>query len=192
MTSDSSRTVIVYHSGYGHTQRMAEAVAEGAGGTLVAIDAEGNVPEAGWDALASADAIIFGSPTYMGGPSWQFKKFADASSKPWFADVWKDKVFGGFTNSASINGDKLNTLQYFVLLSGQHGGLWVSLAVKPANVKASKRDDPNRMGSYIAPMAQCDADAAPEKMSAGDLETGRLYGARVAGFAARLTNANRV
>lgn len=192
MTSDSSRTVIVYHSGYGHTQRMAEAVAEGAGGTLVAIDAEGNVPEAGWDALALADAIIFGSPTYMGGPSWQFKKFADASSKPWFADAWKDKVFGGFTNSASINGDKLNTLQYFVLLAGQHGGLWVSLAVKPANVKASKRDDPNRMGSYIAPMAQCDADAAPEEMSAGDLETGRLYGARVAGFAARLTNANRI
>ncbi|WP_413062477.1 flavodoxin family protein (plasmid) [Sphingomonas carotinifaciens] len=192
MTSDSSRTVIVYHSGYGHTQRMAEAVAEGAGGTLIAIDAEGNVPEVGWDALASADAIIFGSPTYMGGPSWQFKKFADASSKPWFADVWKDKVFGGFTNSASMNGDKLNTLQYFVLLAGQHGGLWVSLAVKPANVKASKRDDPNRMGSYIAPMAQSDADAAPEEMSAGDLETGRLYGARVAGFAARLTNANRV
>lgn len=196
MTSDSSRTVIVYHSGYGHTQRMAEAVAEavaeGAGGTLVAIDAEGNVPEAGWDALASADAIIFGSPTYMGGPSWQFKKFADASSKPWFADVWKDKVFGGFTNSASMNGDKLNTLQYFVLLAGQHGGLWVSLAVKPANVKASKRDDPNRMGSYIAPMAQCDADAAPEEMSAGDLKTGRLYGARVAGFAARLADANRI
>lgn len=192
MTSDSSRTVIVYHSGYGHTQRIAEAVAEGARGTLVAIDAEGNVPEAGWDALALADAIIFGSPTYMGGPSWQFKKFADASSKPWFADVWKDKVFGGFTNSASINGDKLNTLQYFVLLVGQHGGLWVSLAVKPANVKASKRDDPNRMGSYIGPMAQCDADAAPEEMSAGDLETSRLYGARVAGFAARLTNANRI
>ena len=192
MTSDSSRTVIVYHSGYGHTQRMAEAVAEGAGGTLIAIDAEGNVPEAEWDALASADAIIFGSPTYMGDPSWQFKKFADASSKPWFADAWEDKVFGGFTNSASINGDKLNTLQYFVLLAGQHGGLWVSLAVKPANVKASKRDDPNRMGSYIAPMAQCDADAALEEMSAGDLETGRLYGARVAGFAARLADANRI
>jgi multimeric flavodoxin WrbA len=142
--------------------------------------------------LAAADAIIFGSPTYMGGPSWQFKRFADASSKPWFADAWKDKVFGGFTNSASINGDKLNTLQYFVLLAGQHGGLWVSLAVKPANVKASKRDDPNRMGSYIAPMAQCDADAAPDEMSTGDLETDRLYGARVAAFAVRLAGANRI
>lgn len=192
MTQENSRTVIVYHSGYGHTQRMAEAVAAGAGGMLIAIDAEGNIPDDGWNALAAADAIIFGSPTYMGGPSWQFKKFADASSKPWFADQWKDKVFGGFTNSASINGDKLNTLQYFVLLAGQHGGLWVSLAIKPANVKASRRDDPNRMGSYIAPMAQCDADAPPEEMSAGDLETGRLYGARVASIAGRMADASRV
>lgn len=152
MNTSAINTVVVYHSGYGHTHRMAEAVAEGAGGTLLAIDAEGNLSDEAWAALDAADAIIFGAPTYMGGPSWQFKKFADTSSKPWFADKWKDKVFGGFTNSASINGDKLNTLQYFLLLAGQHGGLWVSLAIKPANVKASKRDDPNRMGSYIAPM----------------------------------------
>lgn len=189
MTQASTRTLIVYHSGYGHTKRMAEAVAKGASGSMIAIDAEGNIPENGWDALDAADAIIFGSPTYMGGPSWQFKKFADASSKPWFAEAWKDKVFGGFTNSSSINGDKLNTLQYFVLLAGQHGGLWVSLAIKPANVKASKRDDLNRMGSYIAPMAQSDADAAPNEMSAGDLETARLYGQRVANIAARLITA---
>jgi len=189
MTQSSTKTAVVYHSGYGHTKRVAESIALGAGGTLIAIDADGNIPEDGWATLDAADAIIFGSPTYMGGPSWQFKKFADASSKPWFAEAWKDKVFGGFTNSASINGDKLNTLQYFVLLAGQHGGLWVSLAMKPANVKASKRDDPNRMGSYIAPMAQCDADAAPEEMSAGDLETARIYGIRVAEVAARLAAA---
>lgn len=178
-------TVVVYHSGYGHTQRMAEAVADGAGAAIHAIDADGNLSDEGWAALDAADAIIFGSPTYMGGPSWQFKKFADASSKPWFSAKWQDKVFGGFTNSASINGDKLNTLQYFVLLSGQHGGLWVSLGIKPANVNASKRDDANRMGAYIGPMAQSDADAAPEEMSVGDLETARLYGARVAGVARR-------
>ena len=183
MTRSNINTAVVYHSGYGHTKRLAEAVADGASASLIAIDPEGNIPEVGWETLAAADAIIFGSPTYMGGPSWQFKKFADASSKPWFEGTWKDKVFGGFTNSASINGDKLNTLQYFLLLAGQHGGLWVSLAIKPANVKASKRDDPNRMGSYIAPMAQSDADAPPEDMSAGDLETARLYGARVAEIA---------
>jgi len=186
MTQPHSTTLIVYHSGYGHTKRMAEAVAEGAGGTLIAIDAEGNIAPDAWDALDAADAIILGSPTYMGGPSWQFKKFADASSKPWFAEAWKNKVFGGFTNSASMNGDKLNTLQYFVLLANQHGGLWVGLAMKPANLTTSHRDDPNRMGSYLAPMAQCDADAAPADMSPGDLETARLYGARVARIAARL------
>jgi len=192
MTRSNTDIVIVYHSGYGHTKRLAEAVADGASASLIAIDAEGNIPGNGWATLAAADAIIFGSPTYMGGPSWQFKKFADASSTPWFEEKWKDKVFGGFTNSASINGDKLNTLQYFLLLAGQHGGLWVSLAIKPANVKASRRDDPNRMGSYIAPMAQSDADAPPEDMSAGDLETARLYGARVAEVAGRFAPATNV
>lgn len=189
MALPSITTAVVYHSGYGHTKRMAEAVAEGAAASLIAIDAEGDIPEDAWETLNAADAIIFGSPTYMGGPSWQFKKFADTSSKPWFGDRWKNKIFGGFTNSASINGDKLNTLQYFVLLAGQHGGLWVSLAIKPANVKASKRDDPNRMGSYIAPMAQSDADAAPGEMSEGDLKTARLYGVRVAEIASRFAAA---
>ena len=189
MTPTNITTAVVFHSGYGHTKRLAEAVAEGAAASLIAIDAEGNIPETEWETLNAADAIIFGSPTYMGGPSWQFKKFADASSKPWFEEKWKNKIFGGFTNSASINGDKLNTLQYFVLLAGQHGGLWVSLAIKPANVKASKRDDLNRMGSYIAPMAQCDADAAPDEMSVGDLETGRLYGVRIAEIASRFATA---
>jgi multimeric flavodoxin WrbA len=121
----------------------------------------------------------------MGGPSWQFKKFADASSRAWFEGKWQDKIFGGITNSASLNGDKLNTLNYFVLLAGQHGGLWVSLGLKPANTKAAVRDDINRMGSYIAPMAQSDADAAPDEMSQGDLETARLYGVRVAQTARR-------
>jgi len=174
------KTVVVYHSGYGHTKRMAIAVAEGADAELVAIDPEGNLAEEAWNALTDADAILFGSPTYMGGPSWQFKKFADASSKPWSEGGWQNKIFGGFTNSASINGDKLNTLEYFFLLAGQHGGIWVSMDIKPANLKASVRDDLNRMGSYIAPMAQTPADASPDEMSPGDLETARLYGKRVA------------
>ncbi|ABK12789.1 flavodoxin family protein [Burkholderia orbicola] len=180
------KTAVVYHSGYGHTQRMAAAVADGAGAALVAIDADGNLADDAWNTLADADAILFGSPTYMGGPSWQFKKFADASSKVWFESGWQNKIFGGFTNSASINGDKLNTLEYFFLLAGQHGGIWVSMDIKPANLKASTRDDLNRMGAYIAPMAQTPADASPEEMSPGDLETARRYGARVAAIAGQL------
>ncbi len=83
-----ANVVVVYHSGYGHTQRVAQQVAQGADAELLAIDADGNLAEGGWQTLAAADAIIFGTPTYMGGPSWQFKKFADTSSKAWFSRGW--------------------------------------------------------------------------------------------------------
>ena len=73
---------IVYHSGYGHTRGVAEAVAEGAqavSGVKVVLIPVGEA-EAREAELDAADAIIFGSPTYMGGPAAQFKAFADASS----------------------------------------------------------------------------------------------------------------
>ena len=180
-----SKIVVVYHSGYGHTQRMAQAVAEGAGADLIAIDAEGNLPEGGWDALNAADAIIMGSPTYMGSVSWQFKKFADASSKPWFSQAWKDKIFAGFTNSASMNGDKLSTLHYLFTLAMQHSGIWVGTGMMPSNSKAAKRDDPNWIGSFSGAMAQSPSDAGAAEMSAGDLETARVFGKRVADTTAK-------
>lgn len=183
--------VVIFHSGYDHTKRVADAVADGAKASLLQIDADGNLSDQAWADINEAQYIILGSPTYMGGPSWQFKKFADASSKPWFADLWTDKVFGGFTNSASINGDKLATLQYFTLLAAQHRGIWVGMGMKSSNTKASQRDDINRMGSFLGPMAQTPADAAPEEMSSGDLETARLYGVRVSEIAARLFATDR-
>jgi multimeric flavodoxin WrbA len=181
-----SKIIVVYHSGYGHTKRMAESVAQGAGAELLAIDAEGNLPEHGWETLAAADAIVFGSPTYMGAPSWQFKKFADASSKPWFSQAWKDKLFAGFTNSASLNGDKGSTLSYFVTLAMQHGGFWVGTGMLPANSKASTRSDLNNMGSSVGAMAQSPSDASVDEMFAGDLETAVSFGKRIAAAAAKL------
>ncbi|XAH25909.1 flavodoxin family protein [Xylophilus sp. GW821-FHT01B05] len=181
-----TRIAVVYHSGYGHTQRLAQSVADGASAELIAIDAEGNLPEGGWDTLNAADAIIFGTPTYMGGPSWQFKKFADASSKAWFGRSWQDKVFGGFTNSASLNGDKQNTLHYLLTLAAQHGGIWVSLGLPPSNSKAATRNDTNNLGGSIGVLAQSPSDASVPEMLAGDLETGRLYGQRVAAITAKL------
>ena len=142
-----SKIVIVYHSGYGHTKKVAEAVAQGSGGELLAIDAEGNLPEGGWDKLNAAQAIVFGTPTYMGSVSWQFKKFADASSKPWYTQAWKDKLAAGFTNSASMNGDKLSTLHYLFTLSQQHGMLWVGTGMMPSNAKAATRNDINYVAS---------------------------------------------
>jgi len=177
--------VVVYHSGYGHTQRMAQAVANGASAQLLAIDAEGNLPDGGWEQLKAADAIIFGSPTYMGSVSWQFKRFADASSKPWFSQDWKDKLAAGFTNSAGMNGDKQGTLTALFTLAMQHSMLWVSQGLMPSNTKAARRDDVNYLVSYSGAMAQSPSDSGASEMSSGDLETARLFGQRVADVAAR-------
>ena len=181
-----SKTIVVYHSGYGHTQRVAEHVAAGADAELLPIDAEGNLPEGGWDKLNAADAIIFGTPTYMGGPSWQFKKFADASSKAWFTRAWQDKVFGAFTNSASPVGDKGATLAQLQTLASQHGGIWVSLGVLPSNTKAATPNDPNRLGGSVGLMVQSPSDASVDEVPQGDLDTARRYGQRVAAVAQRL------
>jgi NAD(P)H dehydrogenase (quinone) len=176
---------VIYYSGYGHTQRMAQSIAEGAGAELVAIDAEGNLPDGGWATLDGADAIIMGSPTYMGSVSWQFKKFADASSRPWYTQAWKDKLFAGFTNSASLNGDKSSTLNYLFTLAMQHGGIWVSQGALPSSSKGAQRDDANYLGSYSGAIAQSPSDAGAAEMAAGDLETARKLGLRVAGIASR-------
>lgn len=181
-----TKTVVVYFSGYGHTKRAAEVVAQGADAELLAIDAEGNLSDEGWAALDGADAIIFGSPTYMGSVAWQFKKFADATSKKWFTRAWQDKVFGGFTNSASLNGDKQVTLITLQTLASQHGGIWVSLGLPPANTQAATRNDVNNLGGSVGALIQSPSDAGADAMTSGDLETARQYGARVAAVAKRL------
>lgn len=180
---------IVFHSGYGHTARQAQALLEGAAsvpGTLTHLIPVAEVG-AHWDTLAAADAIVFGAPTYMGGPSAEFMAFADASSKPWFAQAWKDKIAGGFTNSASLNGDKHSTLAYFVTLAMQHSMIWVGTGMLPANSSTSQRNDVNRMGAFTGAMAQSDADLGSDVAPPpGDLETARLYGRRLAEVTARL------
>ena len=180
-----AKVAVVFHSGYGHTLRMAQAVAEGADAELVPIDADGNLPDGGWETLKGADAIIFGSPTYMANVSWQFKKFADASSKQWYAQAWKDKLAGGFTNSAGLNGDKLATLNSMFALSMQHSMIWVSQGLMPSNTKGATRKDVNNLVSYSGAMAQSPSDSGADEMHSGDLETARLFGKRIADIAVK-------
>ena len=174
-----TKSVVIYHSGYGHTQRLAQSVAEGANAQLIAIDADGNITESDWAALDAADAIVMGSPTYMGSVSWQFKKFADASSKQWMSGAWKDKVAGGFTISANLSGDKLSTLQYFITLSMQLGMVWVGQAI-------SNDGTVNRLGSSSGVMAQVGPTSPAADIPQGDLDTAKAYGERVAAVAAKL------
>ena len=174
-----TKTVVIYHSGYGHTERVAQFVAEGAKAQIIAISAEGSITAADWAALDAADAIIFGAPTYMGMASWQFKKIADETSKRWFTTAWKDKVAGGFTISASPSGDKLSTIQYFITLAMQHGMIWVG---QPAQNDGTI----NRIGSNSGLMAQVGPTSPAADIPQGDLDTAKAYGARVAEITAKL------
>ena len=183
---------IIYFSGYGHTAKQAEAVKAGAAevaGAEVAVfvvGQDGELPAGSWEALASLDAFIYGSPTYMGGAAWQFKKFADASSKPWFTQAWKDKIAAGFTNSASTNGDKFSTIAYFFTLSQQHGQIWIGTGLMPANTKANGPDDVNWTAGSAGALAISPSDASPDEAPrAGDLETAKRLGARVAAYAVK-------
>ncbi len=162
MPANSTRIAVVYHSGYGHTKVLAEAVARGAGSVpgadvaLIPVDqAEARAAE-----LDAADAIIFGAPTYMGSVSAPFKAFMDSSSKAWMGQVWKDKVAAGFTNSASQSGDKLNSLMQLAIFAMQHGMVWVGLDLLPGNNSSKgSTSDLNRLGSFIGAMAQSNSDA---------------------------------
>jgi len=174
---------IVYHSGYGHTAKQAEGVARGAlsvaGATAALVKVEDI--DRHWADLEKADAIVFGSPTYMGSAS-PFKAFMDASSKVWFSQGWKDKLAAGFTNSSSQSGDKLATLQQFAVFAAQHGMIWIGLGLMPGNnSSAGGIDDLNRLGSFLGAMAQSNADQGPEQgPTPADLKTAEHLGRRVA------------
>ena len=123
----------------------------------------------------------------MGGASWQFKKFADASSKPWFMKQWRDKLAAGFTNSATLNGDKFSTITYLFTLSQQHGMLWAGMGMHASNAKASTRSDINNLGGYAGLITASPSDASPDEMVPGDLATARAFGERVAEAAALIS-----
>ena len=180
-----SHIAIVFHSGRGHTRRVGEHVhrgvsSVGATARLIAIDDEGKVPDATWEVLRAADGIIFGSPTYMGGVSWQFKKFVDASSKPWFGMEWAGKVAAGFTNSAALNGNKESTIDYLVTLAMQHKMLWTGTGMHASSSKTATRDDLNHLGGHKGLLVSSPSDASVDEMVAGDLRTAEAFGANVA------------
>jgi multimeric flavodoxin WrbA len=179
---------IVYHSGYGHTQAVAEAVAAGIQGvpgakvSLIPV-AEAEAREAELDA---ADAIIFGSPTYMGGVSADFAKFKDWTSRKWMARAWQDKLAAGFTVSASWGGDKQNTIYQLVTLAQQHGMVWVGLGLPPGNNHSKgSPEDLNRTGASLGLMAQAHADQGNEGIGQSEFATAKALGKRVAEAALR-------
>jgi NAD(P)H dehydrogenase (quinone) len=188
-----SKIVIAYHSGYGHTARIAEHIASGARGAgaeveLVKVDA---ITDEGWQKLDAADAIVFGAPTYMGGASAQFKAFEDATATRWFNQVWSGKLAAGFSNSGSPSGDKLSTLVQLILFAQQHGMLWQGLGVMPNEHPAGNefvsKQALNRLGSFAGLLTQANNDAPENTFTPGDLKTAELFGANIAVTASKLS-----
>lgn len=179
-----SRVAVVYHSGYGHTRMQAEAIGRGAAavaGTRVVLipveEAQVRIEE-----INAADAIIFGSPTYMGSASAAMKAFMEFTSRLWMERKWKDKIAAGFVNSGSQNGDKQTVFQQLITFALQHGMIWVGLDLLSGN-NSSKGSvaDLNRLGVAAGAAAQSNVDEGPDKgPSASDLKTAEYLGRRVA------------
>jgi multimeric flavodoxin WrbA len=178
-----SNIAVVYHSGFGHTAAIAKAVARGAAsvdGNQAQLISVTDIDKH-WRDLQNAEAIIFGTPTYMGGVSAPFKAFMDASSKVWATQDWKDKIAAGFTHSASQGGDKFNTVTQLFTFAMQHGMIWTGLGLLPGN-NASKGsvNDLNRLGSSTGALTQSNADQGAEAIIDSEFRTAEHLGKRVA------------
>ena len=122
---------IAYHSGFGHTAVLADAVAAGAreAGADVTVIAVDRMTDTDWDILDAADGIVFGCATYMGNVSAGFQTFAEQTGRRCMNGTWRDKIAAGFTNSGAKSGDKLNTLVSLAVFAAQHHMHWVSLGL---------------------------------------------------------------
>jgi len=173
---------VTFHSGYGHTAVLADAVRRGAekAGADVAYIPVDAITDDDWQRLDDADAIVFGSPTYMGGASSAFHAFAEATSGRYLVNAWTDKIAAGFTNSASKSGDKLNTLNFMTALAAQHHMIWVGLGLPPGwNAVTAAEDDLNRLGFWIGAAASTPQDGGIDTVHTSDVATAEHLGARV-------------
>lgn len=186
-TTNTPVVSIAYHTGYGHTAVLAEAVYVGAvqAGAVVHLIRVDEITDEQWSILDSSDAIIFGSPTYMGTASGAFHAFGEATSKRFISGQWRDKIAAGFTNSGSKSGDKLHTLQFFTVLAAQLGMVWVPLGLPPGwNTSQASENDLNRLGFSLGAAAQSPADLGAEAVHKADIATAEHLGQRVAHIAA--------
>jgi NAD(P)H dehydrogenase (quinone) len=179
------KIAIVFFSAAGSTEKIAKAVAKGAGnfGAEVSLMPCKQV-DMGY--LDAADAIIFGCPTYMGSVPAEYKVFMDATSEAWSTRKWCDKVAAGFTNSAALSGDKLGTLIQLALFAFQQGMVWVGLDIMAGKTENGGAVPLNRVGGWLGLMTQINGVTTDEKLVECDLATAEYFGKRVADFTQRL------
>lgn len=167
---------IPYFSGFGHTQRIAQSIRDGipSGARLINVE---TITQDDWSALDSADAIIFGAPTYMGSAAARFSLFLEQVDTRWEHGQWVDKIGAGFTTAIHPSGDKLATLQRLSTFAAQMGMIWVGPSDIGAPVKPDKAGL-NRDGSWLGLMVT-EQLGAQEDLPQEDLDTARRFGARI-------------
>jgi len=201
------KVLIVYYSMYGHIHRMAEAVAEGAKmvkgadvsmyrvpetlteevlGKMGALEAQkglAHVPVCTVNELATADAIIFGTPTRFGNMCGQMRQFLDATGGLWAKGALVGKVGSVFTSSATQHGGQESTILTFLPYLLHQGMVIVGL---PYSFDGQMRIDEITGGSPYG--ASTIAGGQGERMpSENELNAARFQGRHVAEIAAKLT-----
>jgi NAD(P)H dehydrogenase (quinone) len=201
------KVLVVYYSMYGHVHRMAEAIAEGVkrvkGAEVAlrrvpetlpqevlekmgAIEAQRKfetVPAATVDELASADAVIFGTPTRFGNMCGQMRQFLDATGGLWAKGALVGKVGSVFTSTATQHGGQESTLLSFHITLLHHGFVVVGL---PYSYQGQMRNDEITGGSPYgaSTIAGTQGERSP---SENELEAARFQGAHVAAIAMKLS-----
>jgi NAD(P)H dehydrogenase (quinone) len=200
------KVMIVYYSMYGHIHRMAEAVAEGVRevsgaealmrrvpetlpeevlkkmGALEAQKGFANVPVCSVDELASADAVIFGTPTRFGNMCGQMRQFLDATGGLWARGALVGKVGSVFTSSGTQHGGQESTILSFHITLLHHGMIVVGL---PYSFQGQSRTDEVSGGSPYG--ASTIAGAKGERVpTENELAATRFQGRHVATITAKL------
>lgn len=186
---------IIYHSAHGNTERIARLIVEGAASVagvrtqLLKAEDMVSAPEQ----LLAFDGFVFGSPTYLGGVSAQFKSFMDATGRLWKSHALKGRLASGFTVSALPSGDKQSTLLSMFVFAMQHGMFWVGNAILPEQHRGVPYDEAaNRLGSWSGLMAQAGHSAPANSFAPGDIKTARMFGANIAKALACMTCADQL
>jgi len=197
-----ARVLVLYYSSYGHVERMAHAVAEGAksvSGTEVIIKRVPEIvpeeaarkagmkldqpaPIADPDELPNYDAVIFGTPTRFGNMAGQMRNFLDRTGNLWAKGSLIGKVGSVFTSTASQHGGQETTLTSFHTTLLHHGMIIVGL---PYSFQGQTRLDEITGGSPYG--ATTIAGGKGERMpSENELDGARFQGRHVAEIAAKL------
>ncbi|MFD0424354.1 NAD(P)H:quinone oxidoreductase [Streptomyces parvus] len=131
--------------------------------------ATADIPEVSPDDLVWADAVIFGTPTRFGNVTAQLKQFLDTLGGLWQSGQLADKVYSGFTSTATAHGGQESTLLALYNTIHHFGGILVT----PGYTDPTKFVDGNPYGtSHIA--GQGDLPVGEQTLTAARVQAERV------------------